>query len=154
VAGGRPIGAHQLVAVGSILLLGAINYIGVRSGSRTNAVMTVAKVAGLLLLVLFAIGSSKVAPAWAPIVPSEDSSPLAAFGVTVIAMLWAAEGCSFLACTARFVAVLLSDRAGDRGRIALLLGRLLRRASRRAVLFDCDREGTRQLAIALRHGRR
>ena len=96
VAGGLTIAAHQLVAVGSILFLGAINASGVRSGSRTNAVLTVAKVTGLLLIVLFAITSSRAVPAWAPIVPAEVASPLAAFGVAVIAVLWAAEGYYFL----------------------------------------------------------
>jgi APA family basic amino acid/polyamine antiporter len=96
VAGGWMIAAHQLVAVGSILLLGAINYLGVRSGSGTNALLTVAKVTGLLLLFVFAVTSSRAAPAWTPIVPPQLASPLGAFGVAVIAVLWAAEGYYFL----------------------------------------------------------
>ena len=96
VAGGWTIAAHQLVAAGSILLLGAINYLGVRSGSGTNALLTVAKVTGLLLLLAFAVTSSRAAPAWTPIVPPQLESPLGAFGVAVIAVLWAAEGYYFL----------------------------------------------------------
>jgi APA family basic amino acid/polyamine antiporter len=96
VAGGVAIAAHQLVAVASILVLGAINYFGVRLGSGTNALLTVAKVTGLLLLLLFAVTSSRVTPAWTPIVPPEVASPLGAFGVAVIAVLWAAEGYYFL----------------------------------------------------------
>jgi APA family basic amino acid/polyamine antiporter len=90
------IAAHQLVAVGSIVLLGAINYFGVRSGSGTNAVLTVAKVTGLVLLVIFAIVGPKQAPEWTPIVPLDLASPLAGFGVALIAVLWAAEGYYFL----------------------------------------------------------
>ncbi|HKA91478.1 MAG TPA: amino acid permease [Haliangiales bacterium] len=96
VAGGFPIAAHQLVAAASIVLLGGINYCGVRSGSGTNALLTVAKVTGLLLIVLFAVTSSRAAPAWTPIVPPQVASPFAAFGVAVIAVLWAAEGYYFL----------------------------------------------------------
>src|SRR5499425_1715875 len=66
-----PIAAHQLVAAASILLLGAINYVGVRSGSGTNALLTVAKVTGLLLLVGFAVASPRVTPVWTPIVPEQ-----------------------------------------------------------------------------------
>jgi basic amino acid/polyamine antiporter, APA family len=96
VAGGWTIAAHQLVAAGSILLLGAINYFGVRSGSGTNALLTVAKVTGLFLIVVFAVTSSRAAPAWTPIVPPQLASPLGAFGIAVIAVLWAAEGYYFL----------------------------------------------------------
>ena len=42
--------AGQLVAVASLVALGLVNYVGVRSGSATNAVLTLAKVAGLALL--------------------------------------------------------------------------------------------------------
>src|SRR5262249_43316479 len=91
-----PIAAHQLVAAASILLLGAINYVGVRSGSGTNALLTVAKVTGLLLLVGFAVASPRVTPVWTPLVPEQVASPLGAFGVAVIAVLWAAEGYYFL----------------------------------------------------------
>src|SRR5262249_38174586 len=44
----------------------------------------------------FAVTSSHAAPAWTPIVPHEVASPFAAFGVAVIAVLWAAEGYYFL----------------------------------------------------------
>src|SRR5262249_47950304 len=91
-----PIAAHQLVAAASILLLGAINYVGVRSGSGTNALLTVAKVTGLLLLVGFAVASPRVTPVWTPLVPEQVASPFGAFGVAVIAVLWACEGYYFL----------------------------------------------------------
>jgi APA family basic amino acid/polyamine antiporter len=88
--------AHQLVAVASIAGLGAINYVGVRAGSGTTAVLTVAKVTGLLLLPIFLIAVGGRTPEWTPIVPPEITSPIAAFGVALIAVLWACEGYYFL----------------------------------------------------------
>lgn len=90
------IGANQVVAVLSIVLLGAINYVGVRSGSGTNAALTVAKVTGLVLLVLFAAAAARTTPAWTPVVPAGLASPVTAFGVALIAVLWTTEGYYFL----------------------------------------------------------
>src|SRR5689334_8373329 len=90
------IARNQLVAVGAIAVLGAINYVGVRSGSGTNAVLTVAKITGLVLIPIFAIAAPQTTPAWTPIVPAEVTSPLAAFGVALIAVLWAVEGYYFV----------------------------------------------------------
>jgi APA family basic amino acid/polyamine antiporter len=86
------IAASQLVAVSAIVLLGGINYLGVRSGSGTNAVLTVAKVTGLALLPLFALVAAQTSPEWTPVVPAEVASPFAAFGVVLIAVVWTAEG--------------------------------------------------------------
>jgi APA family basic amino acid/polyamine antiporter len=96
--GGRSwtIAAHQVVAVGSIVLLGAINYVGVRSGSGTNAVLTVAKVTGLVLLMIFAVIGPTQPPEWTPVVPPDLTTPVSAFSVALIAVLWAAEGYYFL----------------------------------------------------------
>ena len=41
---------------------------------------------------IFAVTSATRTPAWTPVVPAELTSPLAAFGVALIAVLWAAEG--------------------------------------------------------------
>ena len=84
--------ANQLIAVAALVLLGAINYVGVRSGSGINAILTVAKVSGLALLPVLALLTAPVAPAWTPIVPPETANPLSAFGVALIAVLWAVEG--------------------------------------------------------------
>ena len=88
--------AGQLVAVASIAILGAINYAGVRSGSGTNAVLTTAKMAGLVLLPIFAIVAARATPEWTPIVPASVASPFVAFGVAMIAVLWANDGFYFL----------------------------------------------------------
>jgi APA family basic amino acid/polyamine antiporter len=91
-AGTLRIVASQLVAVSAIVLLGAVNYLGVRSGSGTNAVLTVAKVTGLVLLPIFALFAAQTSPEWTPVVPAGVASPLSAFGVALIAVLWTAEG--------------------------------------------------------------
>jgi APA family basic amino acid/polyamine antiporter len=89
--------AGQVVAVLSIVFLGGVNYLGVRSGSGTNAVLTTAKLAGLAILPIFAIVvSTRVSPAWTPVVPPGVGSPFVAFGVAMIAVLWANDGFYFL----------------------------------------------------------
>jgi len=88
--------AGQVVAVLSLLLLGGVNYLGVRSGSGTNAVLTTAKMAGLVLLPIFAVFAPKVHPAWTPVVPASVPAPFVAFGVAMIAVLWANDGFYFL----------------------------------------------------------
>jgi APA family basic amino acid/polyamine antiporter len=86
--GNWPISAAQLLAVACILTLGGINYIGVRSGNRVNIVMTVAKVSGLAALPVLAILFAKSSPEWTPVVPSVPR-PAVAFGISMIAVLWA-----------------------------------------------------------------
>ena len=82
------VSAAQLVAVWSIAVLGWINYIGVRSGNRVNIILTIAKVAGLAVLPILAIAFARATPAWTPVVPPVPR-PAAAFGVAMIAVLWA-----------------------------------------------------------------
>lgn len=82
---------RQVSAVGSILFLGAINYFGVRLGSGTTAVLTIAKVSGLVLLMAFALWAPRVTPVFSLEVPSVVS-PFSAFGIAMIAVLWAYDG--------------------------------------------------------------
>jgi APA family basic amino acid/polyamine antiporter len=88
--------AGQVTGVLSILFLGAINYAGVRSGSGTNAVLTIAKIAGLAMLPVFLLVSGHGAVVFTPIVPPSVPSPIVAFGVAMIAVLWANDGFYFL----------------------------------------------------------
>lgn len=90
------VGPNQLVAVASIVLLGVVNYVGVRSASGANALLTIAKITGLVLLPLFAIAAAQTTPVWIPVVPANLPSPGAAFGVALIAVLWTTEGYYFL----------------------------------------------------------
>lgn len=82
------VSAAQIVAIISIAALVAINYVGVRSGNRVNIVLTLAKVLGLAALPILALIAADVSPAWTPVVPAVPR-PLAAFGVAMIAVLWA-----------------------------------------------------------------
>ena len=95
--GAWSISAGQLVAAGSIAVITAINYVGVRSGNRANAVLTAAKVAGLVALPLMAVVYARVTPALTPVVPSDVLRPLASFGIIMIAVMWTYEGWYYVA---------------------------------------------------------
>ena len=85
------ISAGQLVAAASLAVLGAVNYVGVRSGNMVNVVLTAAKVAGLVALPVMAIIAGSVTPSYTPVVPAEVARPLASFGIAMIAVLWTYE---------------------------------------------------------------
>jgi APA family basic amino acid/polyamine antiporter len=85
------VSAGQLVAGASVLVLGAINYVGVRSGNITNAVLTSAKIAALAALPLLAIAAYRTTPAVLPIMPVGVPRPLASFGIAMIGVLWTYE---------------------------------------------------------------
>lgn len=85
------VSAGQLVAAASIAVLGAVNYVGVRSGNMVNVVLTAAKVAGLVALPVMAIVAGNAQPSYTPVVPPDLARPLANFGVAMIAVLWAYE---------------------------------------------------------------
>ena len=95
-AGMFTLSAGQLTAAASICILGAINYVGVRSGNLVNAVLTTAKVAGLAALPIMAIVAGRVDPVVTPVVPPDVARPAASFGIAMIAVLWAYEGWYFL----------------------------------------------------------
>ena len=85
------ISAGQLVAAASLAVLGAVNYVGVRSGNMVNVVLTAAKVIGLIALPVMALIAGSVTPVYTPVVPAEVARPLAAFGIAMIAVLWTYE---------------------------------------------------------------
>jgi basic amino acid/polyamine antiporter, APA family len=91
--GGWSISAAQIVAAVSILALGAINYLGVETANRLQATLTVIKIAAIAALPVFAIAlhpaglSSSTAPV---------AHPAAAFGIVMIAVMWAYEGWYYL----------------------------------------------------------
>ena len=86
-----PISAGQLVAAASISVLGAVNYVGVRSGNMVNVVLTAAKVAGLSAIPIMALMVGVVEPSFTPVIPPDVVRPLASFGVAMIAVLWTYE---------------------------------------------------------------
>ena len=85
------ISAGQLVAATSLAVLGAVNYVGVRSGNMVNVVLTAAKVAGLVALPVMAVIAGTASPSYTPVVPPEITRPLASFGIAMIAVLWTYE---------------------------------------------------------------
>ena len=85
------ISAGQLVAAASLTVLGAVNYVGVRSGNMLNVVLTAVKVAGLAAIPVLALMYGNVTPSYTPVVPPEVSRPLASFGIAMIAVLWTYE---------------------------------------------------------------
>ncbi len=89
------ISAGQIVAAASILALGWVNYFGVRSGNRLQVVLTIVKVAALVALPLVALALRPVTPSFTPIVPP-IAAPAAAFGIVMIAVMWAYEGWYYL----------------------------------------------------------
>jgi APA family basic amino acid/polyamine antiporter len=110
--------AGQLVAAGSIAILAAVNYVGVRSGNAVQALMTVLKVAALVALPLAALAVRRVDPAFTPVLP--DVPRLASsFGVAMIAVMWTYEGWYYVA----FAAGEIRDPARNVPR-ALVLGTL------------------------------
>ena len=65
------ISAGQLVAAASIVVITAINYVGVQSGNPPTRVLTVAKVGGLVALPLLALAYLRVEPVFTPVVPPD-----------------------------------------------------------------------------------
>jgi APA family basic amino acid/polyamine antiporter len=98
------ISAGQLVAAASVIVITAINYAGIQQGNITNAVLTVAKVGGLVAIPLLAVAFARVEPAWTPAVPPGALRPLASFGVIMIAVMWTYEGWYYVAFAAGEIA--------------------------------------------------
>jgi APA family basic amino acid/polyamine antiporter len=93
------LGIQQLIAVAVILLFSAINSRGIQVGGRVQWAATVAKLAGIAIIVLGAFFLSKTGsfehlkkPVTADIAPSG----IGAFGAAMIAALWAYQGWSNL----------------------------------------------------------
>jgi basic amino acid/polyamine antiporter, APA family len=117
--GAWSVSAGQLVAAASIVIITAINYVGVRSGNMANTVLTAAKVGGLVALLILAVVYMRVDPAFAPVVPASAARPLASFGVIMIAVMWTYEGWYYVA----FAAGEIKDAARNVPR-ALIFGTL------------------------------
>jgi APA family basic amino acid/polyamine antiporter len=98
--GAASLSGAQAAAAGSIAILAAINYVGVRWGAGVNAVLTAAKVGALAALPVLAIVATRVTPEWTPVVPAEVERPLASFGVAMIAVLWTYESWYFVTLAA------------------------------------------------------
>jgi APA family basic amino acid/polyamine antiporter len=93
------ISAGQIVAAACIVVITAINYVGVKSGNLTNTVLTATKVGALLAVPLLALIYARTDPVFTPVVPPIER-PLAAFGVAMIAVMWTYEGWYYVAFAA------------------------------------------------------
>jgi APA family basic amino acid/polyamine antiporter len=96
LGGALTVSAGQVTAVAAIATVGAINYVGVRTGNLVNATLTVAKIAGLAALPVMALAVQRAEPSFVPVVPPDLERPAAAFGVAMIAVLWAYESWYFI----------------------------------------------------------
>ena len=92
--------AGQLVAAASVVVITSINYAGIQQGNLANAVLTVAKVGGLVAVPILALAFAQVEPTWTPAVPPDALRPLASFGVIMIAVMWTYEGWYYVAFAA------------------------------------------------------
>jgi APA family basic amino acid/polyamine antiporter len=89
---GLPTLSVRAVAIGTIVLLSAVNYVGVKPGSRVLNVFVVLKVAILALLVVFALlGPGAASWLTTPRVPGASTGPVA-FGAALIPILFAYGG--------------------------------------------------------------
>jgi len=84
--------ANKIIAALAILLLGAINYLNARSSNHLNVALTLAKIVGICAIPALAIFFGTVHPQWTPIVPPHMTGVASAFGVAMIAVLWAYDG--------------------------------------------------------------
>ena len=98
-AGEWPISAGQIVAVVFILASTAVNLFGVGTASLISAGITVLKIAAVAAIPLVAVVVWPQTPALVP-VAAPVPRPWAAFGVAMVAVMWAFEGWSYLAFAA------------------------------------------------------
>jgi len=101
--GDGSISAAQIVAAVSIFALGAINYIGVESGNRLQVALTVIKIAAISVLPVLAIALHPATLSLSPLV-APVAHPAAAFGIVMIAVMWAYEGWYYLPFSAGEIA--------------------------------------------------
>jgi basic amino acid/polyamine antiporter, APA family len=82
------------LAIGSLILLSAINYAGVKPGSRVLNVFVVLKIAALGVLILFGAFAPGTAGWWdaARAAPSPPANAIVAFGAALVPILFAYGG--------------------------------------------------------------
>ena len=113
--GGWTVSGAQLAAAIAILVLTAVNHLGVREGTLVQNLFTVSKVAAIAALVVFGLAHGSGAAAPAP--PAALALVAPAVGVALVAALWTYDG--WYALT--FAAAEMREPARDLPR-ALLTG--------------------------------
>jgi APA family basic amino acid/polyamine antiporter len=97
-----PLSAHQqkLIASGVIVLLTLVNILGVRQGAAVQTVFTFAKLAGLAIIVGYAVFARGVTPAVSSLALPTPHTTASSFGVALIGVLWAYQGWQILSYAA------------------------------------------------------
>ncbi len=91
---------RKLVASAVIAVLTAVNIAGVRRASAVQVVFTLAKLAGVAIIVGLAFSARHLTPVAAPANYSPPQTTLSSFGVALIGVLWAYHGWHHLAYAA------------------------------------------------------
>ncbi len=81
------------IAAAAILLTAAFNYVGVRTAGTVQNVTTLAKVGGLLFIIVIALalGLPKTGGHYAPAIPPGSFS-ISGFGLALVSVLWVYDG--------------------------------------------------------------
>lgn len=85
-------GGRLSLAIGAILLLSAINYVGVKPGAMTQNVLTVLKLGALGFLIATGLGLAPLAPEVQEIAPLPSEKVLLAVGTALVPVLFAFGG--------------------------------------------------------------
>lgn len=83
---------HYVAAV-AIILTAAFNYVGVRTAGIVQNLTTLAKVGGLVFIILlaFSLGLPRTGGHYTPVAPAGSFS-IAAFGLALVSVLWVYDG--------------------------------------------------------------
>lgn len=86
-------GYVHYIAAAAILIAGISNYVGVRTASTVQNITTIAKVAGLVAIIVaaFAIGLPRTGGYYTPVAPAGSFS-IAKFGLALVSVLWVYDG--------------------------------------------------------------
>lgn len=98
-----PVSGIQLAAAAAIVLLSAVNHLGLQEGAWVQNVLTVLKVGSILAFGVLAFAVPAPPPMATVAAPAPDllsGAFLAAFGIAMIAVLWTYDGWYGLTCSA------------------------------------------------------
>lgn len=90
----------RAVAIGAILLLSVVNYLGVTQGSALQTAFTIVKVGVVLVMIAVAFWLGPQGGAVSPSVPSDGGVGIRAFGLALVAGLFAFGGWHMVTYTA------------------------------------------------------
>jgi len=91
---------QKLVAVGAVILLTLVNILGVRKGAAVQTIFSLAKLAGLAVIMGAALFSRHFVPVQATHRLPALQTTASSFGVALIGVLWAYEGWHMLSFAA------------------------------------------------------